>query len=208
MTFVSFEYLVLLLGTFSVYYLLPWRARIILVLLASYVFYAYWELWYAYLIAFTTLVDYGAALAVAPGDRIALALLARCRALAADPPPPDWTGAVHAVDPATGDTRSVDLGGNALRPAFGMGYVWVCALTTKGGQMMRVDPNTLHAEFAGKGLPEEGGEYVAGLGSLWRLDVSSGTLMRFSPKTREYSRRDGISAAPSRSRWMRNIITT
>ncbi len=53
--------------------------------------------------------------------------------------------------------------------------------------MMRVDPNTLHAEFAGKGLPEEGGEYVAGLGSLWRLDVSSGTLMRFSPKTRDLS---------------------
>ena len=64
MTFVSFEYLVLLLGTFSVYYLLPWRARIIVVLLASYVFYAYWELWYAYLIAFTTLVDYVAALAI------------------------------------------------------------------------------------------------------------------------------------------------
>lgn len=64
MTFVSFEYLVLLLGTFSVYYLLPWRARITVVLVASYVFYAYWEPWYAYLIGFTTLMDYFAALAI------------------------------------------------------------------------------------------------------------------------------------------------
>ena len=64
MTFVSFEYLLLLLGTFAVYYLLPWRLRVLLVLVASYVFYAYWERWYAYLIAFTTLVDYVAALAI------------------------------------------------------------------------------------------------------------------------------------------------
>ena len=64
MTFVSFEYLVLLLGTFAVYYFLPWRARITLVLVASYVFYAYWEPWYAYLIGFTTLMDYVAALAI------------------------------------------------------------------------------------------------------------------------------------------------
>jgi D-alanyl-lipoteichoic acid acyltransferase DltB (MBOAT superfamily) len=64
MTFVSFEYLVLLLGTFTVYYFLPWRLRITVVLVASYVFYAYWEPWYAYLIGFTTLMDYVAALAI------------------------------------------------------------------------------------------------------------------------------------------------
>ena len=64
MTFVSFEYLLLLLGTFAVYYFLPWRLRVALVLAASYVFYAYWELWYAYLIGFTTVVDYVAALAI------------------------------------------------------------------------------------------------------------------------------------------------
>ncbi len=32
-----------------------------------------------------------------------------------------------------------------------------------------------------------GGEYAAGLGSVWRLDIKSGTLMRFSPKTRDLS---------------------
>lgn len=41
---------------------------------------------------------YEAALALAPGDRIAAALLARCRDLAAAPPPPDWTGVFHATE--------------------------------------------------------------------------------------------------------------
>jgi alginate O-acetyltransferase complex protein AlgI len=63
-TFVSFEYLALLALTVAFYYLLPWRARVLLVLLASYVFYCYWEPWYGYLIAGTTLIDYGAALAM------------------------------------------------------------------------------------------------------------------------------------------------
>jgi hypothetical protein len=43
MTFVSFEYLVLLAGTFAVYFLLPWRPRILFLLAANYVFYAYWS---------------------------------------------------------------------------------------------------------------------------------------------------------------------
>jgi D-alanyl-lipoteichoic acid acyltransferase DltB (MBOAT superfamily) len=64
MTFVSFEYLVLLLGTFAAYYLLPWRPRILFLLLANYVFYAYWEPWYAYVIGFTTLMDYWMALLI------------------------------------------------------------------------------------------------------------------------------------------------
>jgi D-alanyl-lipoteichoic acid acyltransferase DltB (MBOAT superfamily) len=63
-TFVSFEYLALLALTVVGYYLLPWRARVLLVLVASYVFYCYWEPWYGYLIASTTLIDYGAALAM------------------------------------------------------------------------------------------------------------------------------------------------
>jgi streptogramin lyase len=98
-------------------------------------------------------------------------------------------GALFRVDPKTGDTRSVDLGGYVLRPVFGTGYVWLCALTQHGAEMTRVDPRTLHAERAGKALAAEaeGGEYTAGLGSVWRLDIKSGTLMRFSPKTRDLS---------------------
>ncbi|MET0556484.1 MAG: MBOAT family O-acyltransferase [Vicinamibacteria bacterium] len=64
MTFVSFEYLALLAATVALYYLLPWRARVGLVLVASYVFYCWWEPWYGYLIASTTLIDYAAALAM------------------------------------------------------------------------------------------------------------------------------------------------
>jgi len=62
MTFVSFEYLVLLLSTFSVYYFLPWRGRILFLLVASYVFYAYREPYYALIIGSTTLVDFVVAL--------------------------------------------------------------------------------------------------------------------------------------------------
>jgi serine/threonine-protein kinase len=98
-------------------------------------------------------------------------------------------GVLFRVDPATGETRSVDLGGYVIEPVFGMGYVWLCAVRSNGAEMTRVDPRTLHAESAGKGLPAEaeGGEYAAGLGSVWRLDIKSGTLMRFSPETRDLS---------------------
>ena len=93
---------------------------------------------------------------------------------------------LYRIDPASGRVRSVDLGGHVVRPVYGMGFVWLCA-DTEDAEMMRVDPQTLRAEFAGKGLPEEGGEYAAGLGSVWRLDLASGTLMRFDPKTRDLS---------------------
>ena len=97
-------------------------------------------------------------------------------------------GVLYRIDPASGGVRSVDLGGFVVRPVYGMGSVWLCAFTEDEGKMMRVDPRTLRAEFAGKGLPEEsGGAYAAGLGSVWRLDIASGTLMRFDPKTRDLS---------------------
>jgi alginate O-acetyltransferase complex protein AlgI len=64
MTFVSFEYLALLAATVALYQLLSGRGRLALLLVASYVFYCYWEPWYGYIIAFTTVVDYAAALAM------------------------------------------------------------------------------------------------------------------------------------------------
>lgn len=62
MTFVSFEYLFLLVVSVFAYHLLPWRARIVLLVSASYLFYAYWKPYYAWVIAGTTVVDYLAGL--------------------------------------------------------------------------------------------------------------------------------------------------
>ena len=61
MTFVSLEFATLLLATLSVYYVLGGRARQLLLLAASYVFYAYWNPVYAWLILASTTVDYAAA---------------------------------------------------------------------------------------------------------------------------------------------------
>ena len=98
----------------------------------------------------------------------------------------DKAGVLYRITPASGDVRSVDLGDSVLQPVYGMGFLWLCAVTGDNGEMMRVDPRTLRAEPAGKGLPEEeGGTYGVGLGSVWRLDVRTGTLMRFDPKTRD-----------------------
>jgi alginate O-acetyltransferase complex protein AlgI len=58
MTFVSWQYLGLLLVTVTAYYLLPWRARIILLVLASYFFYCYAAPQFGLVLAATTTVDY------------------------------------------------------------------------------------------------------------------------------------------------------
>lgn len=68
MLFTSFEYLVLLVTSFAIYYLLPWRLRIMMILVASYIFYSYWEPYYAIIIAVTTLVDYFAAMFIDQTD--------------------------------------------------------------------------------------------------------------------------------------------
>lgn len=64
MNFASLEFGVLLLAVFSAYYFLPQRARMALLLVASYVFYCYWDPFYGLLIFVSTLLDYAAALAI------------------------------------------------------------------------------------------------------------------------------------------------
>lgn len=61
MTFVSLEFAALLAATLTAYYLVGQRARQILLLGASYIFYAYWNPAYAWLILASTAVDYVAA---------------------------------------------------------------------------------------------------------------------------------------------------
>lgn len=60
MTFVSAQFGLLLILCLSCYFWLPSRGRVWLLLGASYIFYAYWNPWYAILIFASTLIDYGA----------------------------------------------------------------------------------------------------------------------------------------------------
>lgn len=87
MTFQSFEYAVLLALVFGVYWLLPRRPQNVLLLIASYVFYAYVDPGMALLLGGYTVVNYTAARAI-DGDRenarryLVLAVVASLGALA------------------------------------------------------------------------------------------------------------------------------
>jgi len=61
MTFVSLEFGILLSICLIGYRWLTWRGQTWFLLAASYVFYAYWNPWYAWLILLSTVVDYFAA---------------------------------------------------------------------------------------------------------------------------------------------------
>ena len=90
---------------------------------------------------------------------------------------------VYRLDFRTGKARSAKFGGFISRPAFGYGRLWLCAWDGEHGLMVRVDPRTLRNELERNALPAEQGHFAVGFGSLWRHDVPSGTVMRFSPHT-------------------------
>jgi len=58
MSFVSLQFFIFFAVVVTLYFRLPEKLRIPLLLVASYVFYAYWKLSYLSLIVFSTLVDY------------------------------------------------------------------------------------------------------------------------------------------------------
>jgi alginate O-acetyltransferase complex protein AlgI len=59
MLFCSWQFLAFFLAVFSVYWLLPWhRARVLLLLAASFAFYASWSHWLALLLAGSCVMDY------------------------------------------------------------------------------------------------------------------------------------------------------
>lgn len=64
MTFVSFEFATILFFSYSLYYFLPQRSRMYLLLVVSYIFYCYWNPVYGFLIFASTLLAYGTALAI------------------------------------------------------------------------------------------------------------------------------------------------
>ncbi len=64
MLFNSIDFLIFLPIVLSIFYMLPHRRRWILLLLASYVFYAGWKVEYLFLILFSTIVDYSLAIGI------------------------------------------------------------------------------------------------------------------------------------------------
>jgi D-alanyl-lipoteichoic acid acyltransferase DltB (MBOAT superfamily) len=64
MSFTSWQFAALLIGVFALYWQLPWRGRIWLLLGASYFFYGWWDARFLALHFTTTIVDFFAALAM------------------------------------------------------------------------------------------------------------------------------------------------
>jgi alginate O-acetyltransferase complex protein AlgI len=58
MSFVSPEFILFSVIVCALYFAIPYRFRWLLLLIASYIFYAYWNAWYILLIVFSTMVDY------------------------------------------------------------------------------------------------------------------------------------------------------
>jgi streptogramin lyase len=105
-------------------------------------------------------------------------------------------GVLYRIDLRTGAVRARDLGVLILRPVFGFGRVWACVADGDSASMMRIDPRTMRDTFSGRGLPGEEGTYAVGLDSVWRHDVSTGTLMRFDASTGALLRLIRILRAP------------
>ena len=82
MSFTSWEFAVLLASVFALFWRLPWRGRIWLLLGASYFFYGYWDARFLALHFTTTIVDFFAALAM-NRQRIALSRVAAMTAIPA-----------------------------------------------------------------------------------------------------------------------------
>jgi streptogramin lyase len=93
------------------------------------------------------------------------------------------SGKVYRLDFRTGKARTARFGSFVSRPAFGFGRLWLCSWDGEHGLMVRVDPRTLRNELERDALPAEEGHFAVGFGSLWRHDIPSGTVMRFSPHT-------------------------
>ena len=75
MSFVSWQYALFLPAVVLLYWQLPWRGRIFLLLAASYFFYGMWDVRFLALLLTTTVVDYFGALAIAGERKSALKVI-------------------------------------------------------------------------------------------------------------------------------------
>ena len=118
MSFTSWQFAALLLGVFALYWRLPWRGRIWLLLGASYFFYGAWDARFLALHFTTTIVDFYAALAMEK-RRIALKQVAAMTSL-----PALWMLACKAVH-----VQGHDVAWPHLAPVIALPMLF-CALYT------------------------------------------------------------------------------
>ena len=94
-------------------------------------------------------------------------------------------GSVVRIDPDTGESVTIDLGGPTIQDegsiAAGEGGVWVVT-TAPERALLRIDPK--RNEVAGSTpLPDSVVAVRAGLGGLWATDPGRGELLRLDPES-------------------------
>ena len=92
-------------------------------------------------------------------------------------------GSVMRIDPETGKSRTIDLGGPTIQEegsiAAGEGAVWVVT-SAPGRELLRIDPER-NKVTASTPLPDGVVAVRAGLGGLWATDPVRGELLRLDP---------------------------
>ncbi len=110
MSFISWQYALLLVGVFVLYWRLPWRGRIWLLLGASYFFYGAWDVRFLALLLSSTAVDFYCGLAIAGRRTPTLQVLATACLPAA------WLGLYTVFFPAGAAVDGWILGTAAAFP--------------------------------------------------------------------------------------------
>jgi D-alanyl-lipoteichoic acid acyltransferase DltB (MBOAT superfamily) len=112
MSFITWQYLLFLPLVLALYWRLPGRWRLVLLLVASYFFYACWDVRFLALVLATTVIDYLCALSIegkspGPVPVLLLALL-----------PAAWLGCCSLALPASGINTIIMLAAGAVGLAF------------------------------------------------------------------------------------------
>jgi len=122
-SFVSWQFALFLPAVVLLYWRLPWRGRIFLLLAASYFFYGMWDARFLALLLTTTVVDFFGALAIS-GRRESAA-----RVIGVGLLPPGWLLGCVACAPARAGVAKWILLAAALFPVvYGMLYQWLWRL--------------------------------------------------------------------------------
>ncbi len=87
---------------------------------------------------------------------------------------------VSRIDPDTGASRQIEIGGSAQDVAAGYGSIWVTRPNEGQVSVLRPDGRRRGAPIQVGSAPSS---IVAGLGQIWVANSSSGTVVRINPRT-------------------------